>query len=640
MMGNPMLRLRFAIGGEVRVFPLTGARVRVGRGGENDIVLADVSVSRYHAEVRCGADGGWTIHDLQSTNGIEVNRVAVRSAPVRAGDQVTIGAFELLVEAVAVVEAVTPGPQSQPGPAGGAPRPGALPAAGGGGTAKAGRALGVGGPAAGGLGVGGPAAGGLGAGGLGASGALAVGPPGGATVRESDLEGFGNATIVRPLADLTAAFELQAAAAAAGAGVGARAGAALADGGSADDRGAHRMLGFLARLARVLLVADSVDAVLVKVLDIVFEALPVDRGFILLSGEAGELVCEAVRFKDRVELRPTVEVPVSRTMLQAVMRERVALVTYDAQADQRLTGGESIRLHQIRAAMCTPLWSGEHILGVIQVDTPFHVGSFGEREVDFLATIANYATVAVERIRFAATAEFEKQVRTRLERYHSPALIEEVLRQGAAGAEEGAIHRPRAAEATVLFADLVGFTAFAENSTPEDVAELLNAFLNLSVEAIFAAGGTLDKFIGDCVMAFFGAPVPQADHAERAVRAAVEIQRGLHAWSAERAAAGLPGFAARVALNSGPVVVGDVGSARRVDYTVLGNTVNVAARLEAFVARPGDVVLGPETHRLLGGAFATEPLGEMRLKGLQQTIVAHRVADLPAVEAHAAEAAT
>jgi adenylate cyclase len=105
----------------------------------------------------------------------------------------------------------------------------------------------------------------------------------------------------------------------------------------------------------------------------------------------------------------------------------------------------------------------------------------------------------------------------------------------------------RSAHATVLFADLVGFTAFAENAPPELVAESIDAFLDLAVEAIFRAGGTLDKFIGDCVMAFFGAPVPQADHALRAARAAVEIQQGLTAWSAERKARGLPGFAARVA---------------------------------------------------------------------------------------------
>jgi adenylate cyclase len=566
IMEGPMLRLRFAIEGEERLFPLAGGRVRLGRGSDNDIVLADVSVSRNHAEIRRGPDG-WHIHDLNSTNGIEVNRVAVRSAPLRDGDRITIGAFELDVESLppppaAHLEGGVEGVTGRPSPAAGVSR-----------------------------------------------------RTGEEASAASEIPGLANATIVRPLADFTAALGMQAAAvpAAADAASGTRGG------------DAHRMLGFLARLARVLLVADSVDDVLVRVLDILFEALPVDRGFILLSDGTGGLVCEAARFKDRVQLRPAVEVPVSRTMLRAVMRERVALVTFDAQADQRLRGGESIRLHQIRAAMCTPLWSGDRIIGVVQVDSPFHVGAFGEREVDFLATIANYAAVAVERLRYAAKAEFEKLVRTRLERYHSPALIEEVLRQGEAGADEG-IRQLRAAEATVLFADLVGFTAFAEDSPPEHVAEPLNAFLNLSVEAIFAAGGTLDKFIGDCVMAFFGAPMPQADHAQRAVRAAVEIQHGLQAWSAERAAQGLPGFAARVALNSGPVVVGDIGSARRVDYTVLGNTVNVAARLEAFVARPGDVVLGPETHRLLAGTIPTEPLGEFRLKGLQQKILAHRVA--------------
>ncbi|HVT58296.1 MAG TPA: adenylate/guanylate cyclase domain-containing protein [Thermoanaerobaculia bacterium] len=551
-----MLRLRFVIDGESRLFPLTGGRVRLGRGSDNDIVLSDVSVSRNHAEFRRGPDG-WSVHDLKSTNGVEINRVPVKTAPLRAGDRVSIGAFELLVESMG------PAPPLPP-----------------------------------------------------TSPVRSVAPP---STPGEEIPGLANATIVRPLSDLAAAFDAAATPPPEGSESGAREGA-----------DAHRMLGFLARLARVLLVADSVDDVLLRVFEIAFEALPVDRGFILLSDDSGDLVCELARFKDRVERRPSMEVPVSRTMLRAVMRERVALVTFDALSDQRLSGGESIRLHQIRAAMCTPLWSGDQIIGVVQLDTPFHVGAFGERDLEFLATMANYAAMAVERIRYAAKAEFEKQVRARLERYHSPALIEEVLRQGEAGSDEG-IRRLKTAEATVLFADLVGFTAFAENSTPEHVAELLNAFLNLSVEAIFGAGGTLDKFIGDCVMAFFGAPVPQADHALRAVNAAIEIQRSLRAWSAERAAEGLPSFAARVALNSGPVVVGDIGSARRVDYTVLGNTVNVAARLEELVARPGDVVLGPETYRLIGGAIATEPLGEFQLRGLQQKITAHRVTETGAL---------
>ncbi len=536
-----MLRLRYIANGEDRVVPLAGGRTRLGRGSDNDVVLSDVSVSRYHAEIlREGS--GWTVNDLKSTNGVEVNRVPVEKAPLRPGDLLTIGSFEIRLE------------EEEARPARPAP-------------AAADEAL------------------------------------------DGTIAGLGNATIIRPLAEFAAAYGLKE-------GVGP---APTMVQETEEQAYVHRMFGFLTRLARMLTVAESVDDVLSRVLDLAFEAFPVDRGFILLSDDTGELVCELARIKSTSERHPTGEVPVSRTMLQAVMHERVAMVTFDAQADQRLSGGESIRLHQIRSAMCTPLWSGERIMGVIQVDSPFHVGAFRERDLDVLTTLANYAAVAVERIRYARKAEFERQARSRLERYHSPSVIEEVLK----GGDEG-MRRLQSAQATVLFADLVGFTAFAENAPPERVAESIDAFLDLSVEAIFRAGGTLDKFIGDCVMAFFGAPVAQADHAVRAVRAAVEIQEGLAAWNARRAAEGLPGFKARVALNSGPVVVGDIGSARRVDYTVLGNTVNVASRLEG-VAPPDEIVLGPETHRLLGGAFPTEPMGELQLKGLQQRIPAYRV---------------
>ncbi len=531
-----MLRLRFVVNGEDRVVSLTGGRVRLGRGSDNDVVLSDVSVSRYHAEILREPDG-WSVHDLKSTNGVQVNGAPVEKAPLRPGDLLGVGSFQIRVDAEAPVS-VRPQPPA-----------------------------------------------------------------------EEKEEGFGNATIIRPLAAFAADYSLAGKA------------AARPSTEAGDEEYVRRMFGFLTRLARMLTLAESVDDVLSRVLDMAFEAFPVDRGFILLSDDSGELVCELARVKSRVQFRPAGEVPVSRTMLQSVMRERVALVTFDAQADQRLSGGESIRMHKIRSAMCAPLWSGERIMGVIQVDSPFQVGAFGERDLDVLTTLANYVAVAVERIRYARAAERERLARTRLERYHSPGVIEEVMRRG----DEG-VQSLQSAEATVLFADLVGFTAFAENAPPESVAESLDAFLDLSVEAIFRAGGTLDKFIGDCVMAFFGAPVAQPDHALRAVRAAIEIQEGLAAWNARRIAEGLPGFKVRIGVNSGPVVVGDIGSSRRVDYTVLGNTVNVAARLEALVAQPDDVVLGPETHRLLDGTIRTEPLGELQLKGLQQKIRAYRVA--------------
>jgi len=382
-----------------------------------------------------------------------------------------------------------------------------------------------------------------------------------------------------------------------------------------------KIFGIMTKLGRMLIKTESVDEVLAYVMEIAFEALPVDRGFIMLTDEkSGEAVCELSRTKEKIEVRPKGQVPVSKTIVEQVMRDRVALLTVDAQSDERVKMGESIRLHQIKAAMCVPLWSGENIFGVMQVDSPFHSGSFNEQDLDLLTALANFAAVAVERLRNAKRAEFERQARGRLERYHSPAVIESIVQ-----AEEGDVGGVKSAEVTVLFADLAGFTALSENLSAEEVSAILEGYFTHAVEAIFEEGGTLDKFIGDCVMAFFGAPVPQPDHAQRAVRAALKILDELDDWNRARAEKDQPTLSMRIAINTGPVVVGDVGSNKRVDYTVLGNTVNVAARLEAYVGDATEITIGAETKRQLGDGFQTESLGEFQLKGLQRKIEAFRV---------------
>jgi adenylate cyclase len=547
-----MLRLHWLSEGRDAHQALGSDEVRIGRGGENEVVLPDFSVSRRHATVRREAEG-WVVVDLQSTNGIQVNRVQTKRAVLRPGDKIKIGIFELDVEEVTDI----------------APRAaGNLPTAG---------------------------------------------------VPQISA---GTATIVRSLKDFNAAYGLEEVPTGSSQVAGAVGSEKRRD---LEQAYSSKIFGFMTRLARMLIQSDSVDDVLSRVMEIAFEALPVDRGFILLRDEAsGEIVCELARTRDKTEFRPRGAVPVSRTMVDQVMRDRVALLTYDALSDQRLTGGESIRIHQIRAAMCVPLWSGEKIIGVMQVDTPFHAGTFNEKDLDLLTALANYAAVAVERLRYAKTVEFEREVRSRLERYHSPAVIESIVQAAPLGSDT-TVGRMKLAEATVLFADLAGFTPVSEKASPGEVAEMLEGYFTHAVEAIFNAGGTLDKFIGDCVMAFFGAPVPQPDHARRAVAAALEIQKAQSALNVERSRRGQPALKVRIAIQSGPVMVGDVGSKSRVDYTVLGNTVNVAARLESGVAEPGEVTIGGETFRLLGGAFATEDLGEFQLKGLEQRVMAYRV---------------
>lgn len=159
-------------------------------------------------------------------------------------------------------------------------------------------------------------------------------------------------------------------------------------------------------------------------------------------------------------------------------------------------------------------------------------------------------------------------------RYVSPKVIEEM--QARPASEFLAMQRR---ELTILFADLRGFTALSESLAPEAVGEVVNSFLGNMVGVIEAAGGTIDKFVGDEVMALFGAPIPSAGHALRALYAALDMQRRHKQWMEQRASRALPALPMGIGLATGEVIVGNVGTQSRTDYTVLGHTVNLAARL-------------------------------------------------------------
>jgi adenylate cyclase len=163
----------------------------------------------------------------------------------------------------------------------------------------------------------------------------------------------------------------------------------------------------------------------------------------------------------------------------------------------------------------------------------------------------------------------------------------------------------------VLFADLANFTALAESLPPKQVVEVLNQIFERLTEEVFDLEGTLDKFRGDGMMAFFGAPLPMPDHPARAVECALRMQQRL----AELNEKALATVAMRIGINSGAVVVGDIGSPQRKDYTVIGDAVNVASRLESAVAEPGQVVIGHATYQHVKTHFECEELPEVLVKG-------------------------
>src|SRR4030042_268461 len=216
---------------------------------------------------------------------------------------------------------------------------------------------------------------------------------------------------------------------------------------------------------------------------VVFEPLPVDRAFIVLFDGEGAPRLELFRARES-GVGGAPEVPISRTILDTVVQQKVAILTHAARADGRFEDGRSIRIHQIRSAMCAPLWLRDLVIGAIYVDSPMHVGSFGAPALDLLTALANYAAVAIERARLNERIQAERAVRARLQRYHSPAVIEAVLGEAERGDREVALR-----ETTILFADIVGFTPLCESLPPGEVAAFLNQFFSLAVDAIFEHGG-------------------------------------------------------------------------------------------------------------------------------------------------------
>ncbi|HUT97459.1 MAG TPA: adenylate/guanylate cyclase domain-containing protein [bacterium] len=174
-------------------------------------------------------------------------------------------------------------------------------------------------------------------------------------------------------------------------------------------------------------------------------------------------------------------------------------------------------------------------------------------------------------------------------------------------------------EVTIMFADIRGFTSLAEKMLPEEVVAVLNTYLSFLTESVFAYDGTLDKFMGDSVMAVFGAPLDQKHHALRGILAALEMQQGITRLNRERAKAGLQTVCIGIGMTTGQVIVGNIGSDERLDYTAIGDTVNLASRLEGLACE-GQIIVNEEVHRLVRDYIVAEKLEPMMVKGRSASV--------------------
>ncbi|MBI2286484.1 MAG: adenylate/guanylate cyclase domain-containing protein [Nitrosomonadales bacterium] len=218
-----------------------------------------------------------------------------------------------------------------------------------------------------------------------------------------------------------------------------------------------------------------------------------------------------------------------------------------------------------------------------------------------------------------ALAEYLRERRSReqavqmFSRFVNPHVVKELIAHG------GLNRAGESRQITVLFSDIRGFTTLSERHTPQEIVALLNRYFSLQVEVIFRHGGSLDKFIGDAIMAFWGAPLDDAQHARHAVAAALEMAEVLQRFRQELGDSGT-GFDVGIGIHSGPAVVGLIGSEQRREYTAIGDTVNLASRIEGLTKGVSRILVSRETMELCGDAFDFQSFGSYKVKGREQEV--------------------
>jgi adenylate cyclase len=358
------------------------------------------------------------------------------------------------------------------------------------------------------------------------------------------------------------------------------------------------------KLGRIVLASQSLTEIVEALVALVFEASTADRAALLLwDPHYEELITKLVRSRDRTSGEEPLRI--TRTLVDRAFQTRsVAILEPKVDTSQSVM---SIGLH---SAVAVPLWQGTEVTGVLYADSLRTVGAFDPLTIDLLSALASHAAVALEQARLQARVRQKERLVQWLSRYNPQGVVDRILSSDDSASQS--LMRAEDADVTILFCDLAGFSAKTEGMAPMAVLTLINEHFSRMTEVVFAHGGTLDKYIGDCLMAVFGAPEIQPDHARKAAAAALALRECFRS-----VAAGSEDLGFRIGMNSGRVIAGDVGSAVRREWTVLGAPVNLASRMQGMAER-NQILITESTRAMLPASFEVKSLGPRRPKGFSR----------------------
>jgi adenylate cyclase len=545
-----LLKITDASGRQWEYAFLTQGPCTIGRAPDNTVVLDDPRASRYHAHIKPGDDGTFTLVDGAVINGElrrSANKVFVNGGPhyeyqLKNGDRITIGASSLRFEQRAEERTTDVRYDDKP---------------------------------------------------LGHTQLVVSANDVMQTVLHKSAENLSVATTSQSRDKVLEALQRKA-----------------------------NILSALYEMSKTLGSVFDLEAIFAKATDVIFRSTPADRVVALLAEGNGtenpedvKLNPIAMRARDESLNNHARKLSIGRTITRKVMRDRVALLSQDAASDEEFAGVDSIVSQGVRSTICAPLVGESRVHGAIYADRLDPFAAFKPDDLELISAVAAQTAIAVENARAHERLAREEVARANYSRFLPEYVVKQML-ENPESFKLGGVNQT----ITILFADIRGFTRISEHAPPEKIVGLLNRYFSAMTDIIFAHGGTLDKYLGDGLMALFGAPTTTPEDASNALNAAVAMQRRLLGINIELRDEGLAEVGVGIGLHTGEVTVGYIGSERRSEYTAIGDSVNTASRLESN-AKGGQILISEATAKAARSRYKLHPRDPITVKNREQPVI-------------------